>query len=126
MAKSSILFLICAALSCGSLPLHLGSTNMDEEILEEMRARQIPSVAACVLKNDQIVWTGAYGLADKEEGVPATSQTIYLLASLSKTVIATAVMQLAERGLIDIDRDMGLYLPFQVRNPVISLRSFFW
>jgi CubicO group peptidase (beta-lactamase class C family) len=36
---------------------------------------------------------------------------------LSKTIIATAVMQLEERGLIDIDQDIGLYLPFQVRNP---------
>jgi len=117
MAKSWMFILAIAALQCGSLPLPADSINMDDEILKEMRARQIPSVVACILKNGQIVWTGAYGLADKEKGIPATSQTTFLMASLSKTVIVTAVMQLAEQGLIDIDRDIGLYLPFQVRNP---------
>jgi len=109
--------LTCAALCCAVQFPFSDNPDLDEAILKEMQARRIPSVTACVVKNDRVVWTGSYGLADKEYGVPASSRTNYLLASLSKTVIATAILQLEERGLIDIDRDIGLDLPFNVRNP---------
>jgi CubicO group peptidase (beta-lactamase class C family) len=113
-----VLGLFCVPAMLGGIHL-LTSGLMDAgaEILKEMQERQIPSVVGCVLKNDQVVWVGSYGFADKENHIPATRQSIYLLASLSKTVIATAVMQLAERGMIDIDADIELYLPFSVRNP---------
>ena len=116
-AKSVLFIPVCTALICGLLPSLAESSDLDGAILKEMQARQIPSVAACIIKNTEIAWMGSYGLADKENSIPATSQTIYLLASLSKTVIATAVMQIAEKGLIDIDQDIGMYLPFPVRNP---------
>lgn len=116
-AKSVLFILVCTALHSGLLPSWAESSDLDGDILKEMQARQIPSVAACIIKNTDIVWMGSYGLADKENSIPATSQTIYLLASISKTVIATAVMQLAEKGLIDIDQDIGMYLPFPVKNP---------
>jgi len=117
MFNSLMISLACAALCCAVQPSLSDSPALDEAILQEMQARRIPSVAACIIKNDRVVWTGSYGLADKENGLPASSRTNYLLASLSKTVIATAVLQLAERGLVDIDQDIGLYLPFNVRNP---------
>jgi len=116
-AKSYLFILVYMALYCGLLPRFAGSSNLDDAILKEMQARRIPSVAACIIKNTDIVWMRSYGLADKENSIPATDQTIYLLASISKTVIATAVMQIAEKGLIDIDQDIGLYLPFPVKNP---------
>jgi len=116
-AKRFLFILVFMALHCRLLPRFAGSSDFDEAILEEMQARRIPSVVACIIKNTDIVWMRSYGLADKEISIPATDQTIYLLASISKTVIATAVMQLAEKGLIDIDQDVGLYLPFPVRNP---------
>lgn len=94
-----------------------GSEDLDSEIISEMEARRIPSIVACIVKNDEIVWKRAYGKADIENNIPATSETIYMIASVSKLVVATAVMQLAERGLLDIDQDITDYLPFPVRNP---------
>ena len=77
----------------------------------------IPSIAACILKDDRIVWQYAYGYADRENEIPATDETIYILASISKPVTATAVMQFVEQGLIDLDEDISNYLPFRVRHP---------
>ena len=78
---------------------------------------KIPSLAACIIKNDQIVWKFVSGFANIEEGRVASDETIYLLASISKTVTGAAVMQLYENGLINLDEDISQYLPFQVRHP---------
>jgi len=49
------------------------------------------SIAACVIKNETIVWEKAYGLADIENNIEATTGTIYLLASVSKSVDGLAI-----------------------------------
>lgn len=91
--------------------------NIDIEILKEMEKNQIPSITACIIKENEIVWKKAYGKANIKNDVAATTETLYTLMSVSKLVIVTAVMQLHEQGLIDLDGDINEYLPFSVRNP---------
>lgn len=91
--------------------------NIEAEIIKEMNTEKIPSVVACVVKGDQIVWEGTFGYQDLELSTPVTRQTIYTLMSISKLFIAISVMQLWEEGLIDLDADINQYLPFEVRNP---------
>jgi len=85
------------------------------------------AVAAAVVRDDALVWSGATGTANKELGVVAADDTVFLVASISKTVTATAAMQLVEDGLLDLDENVATYLPFTFRNPkqpgaVITLR----
>lgn len=82
-----------------------------------MESLGIPSVVACIVRDDAIVWEGNYGYADFSDTVPASNQTIYTLMSVSKLMISVAVMQLWEKGKLDLDADINLYLPFEVRNP---------
>lgn len=106
-------------LPCQTRALCLGGQegqNLDNQISHEMEIHKIPSIAAGIIKNEAIVWKKAYGQADRENGVPATTETIYLLASISKLVVVTGVMQLYEQGVIDIDEDISLYLPFVLRS----------
>jgi CubicO group peptidase (beta-lactamase class C family) len=91
--------------------------DLESEILHEVNENQIASLAAWVVKDDSIVWQEHYGYADVANQRAADSTTIYGLASVSKLVIVTAVMQLWEQGLIDLDADLNDYLPFAVRNP---------
>jgi CubicO group peptidase (beta-lactamase class C family) len=72
--------------------------------------REAPSVVAAVGRDDRIVWTAAFGEADRARHVPATTATPYSLASVSKPVTATAVMVLAERGRIGLDEPVTRYL----------------
>ena len=109
--------ILCIACCDLFLPAEETEINVDEEILAEMEAMDIPSVTACIIQGDSIVWRAAYGLADVQADIPATTNTIYTLMSVSKLIIATAVMQLWEQDLIDLDADVGDYLPFPVRNP---------
>ncbi|NUO83267.1 beta-lactamase family protein [candidate division KSB1 bacterium] len=91
--------------------------DTENEILREVNANQIPSLAAWVVKDDSLVWQKYYGYAEVASRRAADRNTIYGLASISKLVIVTATMQLREQGLLNLDADINAYLPFAVRNP---------
>ncbi len=91
--------------------------DVEAEILKEMEARQIPSVVACIVKDDQIVWEGTFGNADVAYAKPATRRTLYSLQSITKLFLSVNAMQLWERGMLDLEADINQYLPFEVRNP---------
>lgn len=76
-----------------------------------------PSIATCIIKDTSIVWSKGYGYYDIESQKETNEDILYLQASVSKTVTATALMQLYDRGLFDLDDDVNDYLPFELRNP---------
>ena len=92
-------------------------TNIDSIILAKMDQYHFPGLQACIVKNDSIIWKGVYGYADISSNKLVTDSTLFYLASLSKPVTGTAIMQLWEEGLFGLDDDINNYLPFSVRNP---------
>jgi len=95
----------------------LSPEDLDADILALMEANKIPGVQACVILRDEIVWTGVYGYADADLTIPVTNSTLFLQGSVSKKVIATALLQCVEDGLVDLDADVSDYLSFPVQNP---------
>jgi CubicO group peptidase (beta-lactamase class C family) len=77
----------------------------------------MPSLSAAIVSDDELIWTHGYGLYDRENNKEAADDTIYLIASISKTFTATAIMQLYEQGYFDLDDDVNDYLPYILRNP---------
>jgi CubicO group peptidase (beta-lactamase class C family) len=96
---------------------HAQQQTLDDFILEKMKADHIPGLTAGIVKKDKLVWSGAFGWADVENKKPMTEETIQNIGSISKTITATAVMQLWEKGKFKLDDDVNGYLPFPVRNP---------
>lgn len=81
-------------------------------ILAETRpALGAPGTSAALVEGDRIVWSGGDGLADVENEVPARGNTVYRIASISKPMAATAVMQLVERGFVKLDDPIRQYVP---------------
>ena len=76
-----------------------------------------PSVSACIIKGDEIVWSKGYGLSNIENDTSATDETVYGICSITKTITGAALMQLFDQGLFDLDDDVNDYLPFTLRNP---------
>lgn len=111
------LILIIILLSFFACEKEVEIHNIDSEIMELMILHDLPSISACAIKNDAIVWEKSYGYSNAEEQIPATSETIYHVASVSKLIVATAFMQLVEQGLINIDADINNYIPISLRNP---------
>jgi len=95
----------------------LEDSVFDMKIRMLMMLGSMPSLTACAIKNTSIVWSKAYGFSDIWRREKATEDTIYMTGSITKTIIATALLQLYEQGLFDLDDDVNEYLPFTLRNP---------
>jgi serine beta-lactamase-like protein LACTB, mitochondrial len=95
---------------------NLYSQNYKNELnnfLNEYRTnKDIPSISGGVSLNGKIIWLGAVGLADIENNVPAKTNTVYRIASISKAITAVAIMQLFEQNKINLDEDVTTYLPY--------------
>ena len=81
-----------------------------EKEVEVLRNRlRIPGLSAIIVKDQEVLWAKGYGFADLENGIPATPDTLYHIASLTKTFAATLVMQLVEQGKLDLDEPVSHY-----------------
>jgi len=86
-------------------------------INDSMAAKHMAGLSAAIVKEGQIYWTGAFGLADPGEAKPVTDETLFMLASISKTITATALMQLFDQQAFQLDDRVNDYLPFPVASP---------
>jgi CubicO group peptidase (beta-lactamase class C family) len=77
----------------------------------------IAGASAVFIENGEITQHYQYGYADLENTISVNEQTVFQIASISKTVTGTAIMQLYENGAFDLDDDINDYLPFPVRHP---------
>ena len=84
------------------------------QLLEE---HAVPGCAAGLLRGGRLVWSAGFGLADLERELPMTPDALLNIGSVTKTVTTTAVLQLLEEGLLNLDDDAGERLAFPVRNP---------
>ncbi len=92
-------------------------THIAGLIREEMKKDDVPGLSIAIVDDRGLVWAEGFGYADKKKGASATAGTVYRVASISKLFTATAVMQLAEKGLIDIDKPLIRYLPeFSIKS----------
>src|SRR5512141_2486224 len=86
-------------------------------IRHEMRKRNVTGLSIALVDDQRVVWAEGFGYADKAGNVPASPETVYRAGSISKLFTATAAMQLAERGMLDIDQPLNDYLPgFSIRT----------
>jgi D-alanyl-D-alanine carboxypeptidase len=79
-------------------------------VLREADAADRFSGAVLVAKNGQVLFSGAYGLADRERGIPNTVATRFRIGSMNKMFTGTAILQLAEAGKVEPTAPLGDYL----------------
>jgi CubicO group peptidase (beta-lactamase class C family) len=111
----------CAAAQTGKLSADK-QAKIESAITNFRTASKAPGVSAAVVENGEFVWSAGFGMADLENSVPATAQTLYRLASISKSITATAAMQLWEQGKLDLDSPVQKYCPAfpQKRWPITT------
>jgi len=118
--RSSEAIAILLTLACG------GCTAVPTQQLRELLMSDIerfreqastPAVAAGVVGHGKIVLRTATGVQRLGQGAPATVKTLFHMASVSKPVVATAIMQLAQSGAIGIDDAAWTHVPaFQLAD----------
>lgn len=92
-----------------------------EEGMEDIR---VPGLQAALIKNGSVVWSKGFGFANTEEETLVTTDTPFMLASISKTVTAVAIMKLYEQGLFQLDDDINDYLDLSVHHPSGNVITF--
>ena len=104
---------------CAPAVAQTAEADLDAFITQSMVQGGHPGLAALIIKNGEVVWRRNYGLAQVDPAVPVTDETLFMLASISKTITSVAFFQLWEdpRFDLDLDDDINDYLPFPVRNP---------
>lgn len=94
--------------------------KIDAYITQQMKHLSIPGVAIGIVSNNEVVYVQGYGVAD-DSGRAMTADTPFLIASLSKSFTALAIMQLVEEGKVDLDAPVHTYLPwFRIADEEIS------
>jgi len=92
-------------------PSFAAAARVDALVDAAMRSYSIPGLSIAVVNGGELAWANGYGMADLENFVPARPVTAYRLASVSKPITAVAVMQLVEKGALDLDGPIRRYVP---------------
>jgi len=80
-----------------------------------------PGIAVLVAKRGQTVFERGYGVADVVTRTPITPRTLFNVGSLTKTVVASAILLLAERGRLSVDDPLSRYFP-EFKRPEIAAK----
>jgi serine beta-lactamase-like protein LACTB len=113
----------CAAAQTGKLSTE-NRSKIENAVSTFMESSKAPGISAAVVQNGELVWSGGFGMADLENSVLATSNTLYRIGSISKPITATAAMVLWERGKLDLDTPVQKYCPqFPQKQRPITTRE---
>jgi CubicO group peptidase (beta-lactamase class C family) len=92
------------------LPPVLVSGEKGWGLEERMKRYKVEAVSVAVFGGGRILWSEAAGLADRETGTPATTETLFQAGSISKPVAASGVLRKVESGALRLDADVNDYL----------------
>jgi D-alanyl-D-alanine carboxypeptidase len=97
--------------------------EIDKAAADVLANTGAPSASIAVVRDGQIVYVHAYGLATIEPAIAATSEMRYSIGSISKQFTATAILLLAEEKKLSLDDKVGRWLPDLTRANDVTLRQ---
>ncbi len=86
-------------------------SRLNKLIDDRFAATRCPGLSVTVAANNEIVFSSALGMADVEQGVPLKTTSVHRLASLSKPITGTIIMDLVSQGRLSLDAPVRRYLP---------------
>lgn len=129
-AKSVFFLLFCWVVSISFMPLpYKKDVSVRDSLLQnrinEIRANyKSVGISVVTVKDGVIVYSQNFGYnpdyTDTTKRIPIKDDDFFLIASVSKTFVGTAIMQLVEKRIISLDDDVNNYLDYSVRNPRYS------
>jgi methyl acetate hydrolase len=97
-----------------------GKADIDRYLQDAINTTYIPGMVALVVDKDGIVYEKGFGLMDKAQGKPMSTDAIFRLASMTKAITSTAIMMLVEEGKVDLNAPASKYLPELANRQVIT------
>jgi len=97
--------------------------RLEAFIFEKMAETHLAGVSAAIVRDGQVIWSRGFGLRDVAHGLPATPDTLYGIASLTKSFTSAAILQLAEQGKLSLQDPVEKFIPeFTLRPGGESVR----
>ena len=100
--------------------------QLEPVINQVMQQARIPGFAIAVVEDQRVVYAAGFGVRKLGEKDPVTARSLFHMASVTKTFVATSIMQLWEQGKIDLDAPVVKYLPYfrlkDERYKLVTLR----
>lgn len=116
--KAALIFVLCFL--AGFTGLYAGQYDkqiraFEDFVKKQMKVDRIPGLSVAFMKGD-FIWARGFGYADLENKTPATAESSYRLASITKTMTAVAILQLMEKGKLKLDDEVQKYVPYFPRK----------
>ena len=90
---------------------------VSELIRKQMNAKDVPGLSIALVDDQKIVWAEGFGFADRAQRLLARADTLYSVGGLSMLFTASALLQFADQGIVDLDQPVTKYLPeFSMRT----------
>lgn len=121
----------CIILLTGLLFLYYSGTAQSDKATPRieaiMRANPVIGVSVAAVKDGKLIYAHSFGFKNLEQKIPLTDESVFRIASISKSFSSTALMQLVQKKKLRLDDDVSKLLGFYVRNPkfpntVITIR----
>lgn len=101
---------LCIVLVVFSASIKVQADDIDDFLIRQMEGRRIPGLQIVVVQNNRIVKTANYGIANVQDAVTVTDETVFTINSMTKAFVGVAVMQLVEREKIELTAGISTYL----------------
>ena len=117
------IWILLVWLPLGVFSQEMTSSKAIEKVIDSMAQAQrasfeLPGLAVGVIKDNQVIYAKGFGVQSLADPKPLTKYSLYHMASVSKPFVATAIMQLVEKGKMDLDKKLTHYLPyFKMKDP---------
>lgn len=117
MIRSIVFFLLCLPLSFTYSQSETSKYDEAIQLIEVWLEAQkdyenLPGISASVVEGQDVVWSGAFGMANREDNVETDASTMCSICSISKLFTAVAIMQLYDQGKLRLDDKVGDLLPW--------------
>ncbi len=119
--RAAVVLLVTGLLACSGSPrkperLAAGDYGYARDYLawfieRRMELEGLTGLSIALVDDQEIVWARGFGWADEQAGRPVTGRTLFRIGSITKLFTAVAVMQLVERGEVELDAPLARYLP---------------
>jgi D-alanyl-D-alanine carboxypeptidase len=106
MRRVTFLFMVLSSIATATA----AADEIDDFINAQLRGQRIPGLALAVIRGGQVVKLAGYGVADRTSGAAVTPDTVFKIGSISKPILATAMMRLVQEGRVSLDAPVRTYL----------------
>lgn len=87
------------------------SDTVDRYVAAELAKQHVPGISLAVLRAGKVIKAKGYGMADLENGIAVTPETVFKIGSVSKQFLATGIMLLVQDGKIGLEDPISKYFP---------------